>query len=101
MSIAKALKDKHRILLDLSQIGFPEVPLLGVYTLSAATTGLKKHAHPGVVEICYLKTGAQVYTVNGKEYLLKGNDVFITHPGEQHDTGGNPEGKGTLYWILI
>ncbi len=101
MNSANISKEKRRILLDLSKIGFPEIPILGAYNLSAATTGLKEHSHPGVVEICFLKKGEQVYTVNGEEYLLKGNDVFITYPGEQHGTGGNPEGKGTLYWVQI
>jgi len=101
MKRTKILRDKRRILLDLSQIGFPEIPLLGAYNLSAAITGLKEHAHSGTVEICYLRKGEQVYTVNGQDYFLKGNDVFITYPGEQHGTGGNPEGKGTLYWVQI
>ncbi len=101
MKRSAILTDKRRILLDLSQIGFPEIPILGAYNLSAATTGLTEHAHPGVVEICYLKTGEQIYTVNGEDYLLKGNDIFITYPGERHGTGGNPEGKGMLYWVQL
>ena len=95
------LYKERRVLLDLSEIGFPEIPLLGAYDLSAAAKGLAAHAHPGCLEICHLLRGEQVYCVDGEEYRLKGNDLFITHPGETHSTGGNPEGKGMLYWIQL
>jgi len=101
MSKPTLLTEKRRILLDLSKIGFPEIPLLGAYNLSAAAAGLQEHSHPGTVEICYLKKGEQVYTIDGQDYLLKGNDVFITYPGERHGTGDNPEGKGMLYWMQV
>lgn len=101
MKKATPLAEKRRVLLDLSRIGFPEIPLLGAYNLSAATKGLQEHSHPGTVEICYLVKGEQVYTIDGQDYLLKGNDVFVTYPGEEHGTGGNPEGKGMLYWMQI
>jgi len=101
MKTNRSAADKHRLMINLAKIGFPEIPLLGAYSLSAATKGLAEHAHPDTVEICYLKKGEQIYTIAGQDYLLKGNDVFITYPGEKHSTGGNPEGKGTLYWVQV
>jgi AraC-like DNA-binding protein len=87
--------------LDLRPLGVQEVPLLGAYVFSSAIEGLDEHEHGGIVEICYLVSGRQVYHVAGRDYTLAGNDVFVTYPGEVHSTGSAPQSKGLLYWIQI
>ena len=59
------------------------------------------HDHGPAMEICYLVRGQQTYEVGGRFYTLKGGDVFVTFPGEVHSTGGLPEEKGTLYWLIL
>jgi len=88
-----------RVVLDLRPLGIPEVPMLGRYHYTHAHQGLVSHAHPGAMEICYLAKGTQIYRVGRQDYVLRGGDIFVTLPGEEHSTGEAPEEKGMLYWI--
>ena len=89
----------NRVVLDLRPRGVPEVPMLGRYNFTHAHDGLVEHAHPGAMEICYLAKGTQVYRVGRRDFVLRGDDVFVTLPGEEHSTGEAPQEKGVLYWI--
>jgi AraC-like DNA-binding protein len=91
----------HRIIMPLAERGVPNIPLLGRYNYTNARRGLEDHAHPGAIEICYLVKGRQTYRVGGREYRLQGGDIFMTLPNERHGTGGSPEEKGVLYWIVL
>jgi len=95
------LRSRERLILDLRLIGIPEVPTLGRYRYSHAHRGLEAHTHAATMEICYLASGTQLYRVGRRDYVLRGGDLFITFPDEQHSTGEAPEEKGLLYWILI
>ncbi|MEI6071869.1 MAG: AraC family transcriptional regulator [Verrucomicrobiae bacterium] len=88
-----------RVVLDLRPAGIPEVPMLGRYNFTHAHQGLVEHAHPGAMEICYLAKGTQIYRVGRRDFVLRGGDVFVTFPGEEHSTGEAPQEKGVLYWI--
>ncbi len=91
----------ERRVLDLSKIGLAEVPVLGRYEYSSARPGLATHIHPHTVEICYLERGCQTYRTAEREFHLVGGDVFVTVPGEPHDTGGRVEERGILYWLHL
>ena len=91
----------ERQVLDLRRVGIPDVPLLGRYEYRSVGPGLPTHRHPGIVEICYLSRGRQTYRAGGREYHLAGGDVFVTAPGEPHDTAGQPEDCSVLYWINL
>ena len=39
--------------------------------------------------------------MGGKEYRLRGLDVFQTFPNELHSTGANPEEKSILYYMIV
>lgn len=86
---------------DLSSMGISEVPLLGRYEYHFARPGLPMHGHLATLEICYLARGRQTYRVDGHSYHLAGGDVFVTLPGELHDTAGQPEEPGILYWMNL
>jgi AraC-like DNA-binding protein len=88
-------------MLDLGLIGLTEVPVFGRYEYCSARPGLTTHVHPHAVEICYLERGCQTYRTGGREYHLVGGDVFVTAPGEPHDTGGRVEERGILYWMNL
>jgi len=92
--------DERRVL-DLACVGLAEVPVFGRYEYFSAHPGLKTHTHPGTVEICYLERGCQTYRAGGREYHLVGGDLFVTSPGEPHDTGGHAEDRGILYWLNL
>jgi AraC-like DNA-binding protein len=87
--------------LNLASIGLEEVAVLGRHEYSYAHPGLTTHTHPGAVEICYLERGYQTYRVSGREYHLAGGDIFVIPPGEPHDTDGQAEDRGILYWLNV
>jgi AraC-like DNA-binding protein len=87
--------------LNLASVGLPEIPVLGVHKLRRASPGLGMHRHPGFMEICYLAKGERIFHVDGRDYTLKGNDVFWTSAEEDHGSGANADGKGMQYWLLV
>ena len=89
----------ERTVLDLQRFGVPEVPMIGRYNYTHAHRGLVRHAHPGAMEICVLAKGTQLCRLGQRDYVLRGGDVFVTLPGEEHSTGEAPEEKGVLYWV--
>jgi AraC-like DNA-binding protein len=91
----------NRRVLNLRHVGIPDVPVFGYYEYSSVHPGLRTHRHSGAVEICYLYRGRQIYRVAGREYNLSGGDVFVTAPGEPHDTAEHPEEPGVLYWLNL
>lgn len=93
--------DRHYIQLDLAAVGLPEVPLVGIHRLPFAAPGLREHVHEGCLEVSYLISGERSYHVDGKDYMMRGNDIFVTYPDERHGSGGNPHGKGVLYWLQV
>jgi AraC-like DNA-binding protein len=75
--------------------------MLGRYRTAHAQPGLGAHTHPGTMEICFLATGTQLYRMGRRDYVLRGGDVFVTFPDEQHSTGEAPQEKGLLYWVQV
>ena len=73
--------------------------MLGRYNYAYAHGGLAEHSHHRAMEICYLAKGTQIYRIGRNDYVLRGGDIFLTLPGEEHSTGETPQEKGTLYWI--
>lgn len=74
---------------------------LGRYNYTSARSGLREHRHRSAIEICVLVKGRQTYRVGGQFHSLRGGDVFVTFPDETHGTGGLPEEKGILYWMVL
>lgn len=91
----------ERRIINFNRLGFSHSVALGRYEYHAVKLGLATHSHPNAVEICYLERGWQIYRAGGREYRLVGGDLFVTAPGELHDTGGQPEDCGILYWLLL
>lgn len=90
-----------RVIMPLESRGATGIIQLGYYDYVQAYPGLADHQHTDAMEICFLVKGCQTYSVNQRHYALRGGDVFITYPNEQHSTGGFPEEKGELYWMVI
>jgi len=91
----------NRMVLNLSNMGFPEVPMVGVNLQTRAREGLRPHLHAGAMEICYLVRGENVFRVAGRDYRMRGGDIFWTLGEEEHGSGGHPFGRGLLYWLQV
>lgn len=94
-------------MLDLAAAGLPEIPLLGRYTFRQAQGRLEEHRHTGCLELCCLVEGRQTYRLHGggglseRECRLRAGDLFITLPDEEHDTAGQPQERGALFWLHL
>lgn len=95
----RAFQEDRRVV-SLEDIGIPGIQSLGRYEYHVVRPGLTYHSHADAVEISYLVRGRQIYRAGGKEYALVGGDLFVTAPGEPHDTGGHPEDCGAMYWLI-
>lgn len=91
----------NRKIIDFRKYGFKDLLVLGRYNYNKLQNKLQSHVHKGMIEICYCDKGSQYFEVEGKQYLVKGGDVFIHFPGEVHGSGEHREEKGTLYWLII
>ena len=90
-----------RKIADFRPLGFRDVMALGRYAYVAAHRPLERHTHGDMIEFCLLDQGEQPYVVEGQRIVLKGGEVLVTFPHEQHGTGRNPENRGRLYWLLV
>lgn len=86
---------------DLARFNLPEVSLLGINSQLHARPGLAPHTHSGALEICYLIKGEITFSVGGRDYQMKGNEVFWTSPDETHSSGFHAYDKSLLYWTQI
>lgn len=84
-----------------SDLGVAGLEQLGHYRYTDAQEGLPTHIHEGCAEICLLASGRQRYRLNGQVFQLSGGQQLVTLPGEPHDTGGAPEERGSLYWLVV
>lgn len=83
------------------ELGWPGQLFVGRYRQSSAKPLLPPHRHAGMLEICHLAKGVQVYAVGGRRFLLRGGDCFVTRPDEEHSTDGTPQEKGELCWLQV
>jgi len=83
------------------RLGIDSLAMFGRYNYANAEDGLADHSHPGAFEICHLVRGRQTYCIGKHSYHLRGGDVFLTMPDERHGTGGGPQEKGLLYWMIV
>lgn len=91
----------EQVVLDLKELNKDFSIKVCIANYSRTHQPLSTHSHNEMTEITYVLKGTQVYFVNGKEYVVNSNEVFITHPYEEHSTGQYPEDKSVLYYILI
>ena len=88
-----------RLIYDLTRFGIPEVPYLAAQNLPFTASALPDHTHRERMEISLILKGERTYYVDGKDYHLRGNQVFITWPHEIHGSGSYLHGRGLHYWM--
>lgn len=94
-------RNRFRIEFAPERHGVRDAVHFGRYNYAKAGPALTMHSHPRAMELCFLIRGRQTYRVAGHDHHLRGGDVFVTFPDESHSTGGAPEEKGILYWLII
>ena len=91
----------ERLLVDLHDWRIEGAVLLGRYSYATPHAPLEAHHHGGLIEICYLDRGHQAYEMAGQRYELQGGEVLVVPPGKEHGTGGAPEDRGVMYWLIL
>ena len=93
--------EESRQVLTPQQHGIPGIRIFGHNLNNRAESPLETHIHPGCLEIVVLVKGNQTYTVGGKTYPISGGNVFISFPGEEHSSGGEPQNVSEIYWVQV
>ncbi len=91
----------ERLIHDLTPFGIPEAPYFAAMNLPFTSTPLPAHTHKERMEINHILKGERVYRVGGKDYHLRGNQIFITWPNEMHGTGAYLHGRGLHFWMQM
>lgn len=90
----------RRRVVDLSPLGFPEIPALGASRAAATSDGVEFHRHRGCMEITLCTRGSVKFDCEGKVYSLLPGRVFASMPGDAHRMRTNPKGAH-LDWIFF
>jgi AraC-like DNA-binding protein len=85
----------------MSSLGIRDVRIVGRSRRGRARYGLEPHVHEGMMEICYLAEGAQVFCTRQRMFVMGPGDFFVSFPDEVHDTGGEPMQRSKLYWVQV
>ena len=101
MALPPSLRASKRVVFMPPRLGIDSLAMFGRYNYANAEDGLAEHSHAAALEICYLVRGRQTYCIGKHSYHLRGGDVFLTMPDERHGTGGDPQEKGLLYWMIV
>lgn len=93
--------EELRQVLTPQQHGIPGIKVFGHNLNNRAESPLETHVHPGCLEIVVLVKGNQTYTVGEKTYPLSGGNIFVSFPGEEHSSGGEPQNVSEIYWVQV
>jgi AraC-like DNA-binding protein len=92
---------RERKTVDFTDLGMDDIIVLGRYDYTYAHRQLPKHSHGNYFEFCLLDEGVQPFLVNDREFILKGGDVLVIQPFQNHGSGPNPENRGRFYWVIL
>jgi AraC-like DNA-binding protein/quercetin dioxygenase-like cupin family protein len=92
---------QSRLVFEKDEVDIPGFHAMGQYHYTAACPGLPPHRHRGCVEIQLLAKGYQAFQVGGKVYHVRGGEQYAILPDEVHDTAGQPEERGVVYWLIL
>lgn len=74
---------------------------IGKVNQTKAYDPIEEHSHDDCFEIVYIVKGKQVYSIGACMYQIGSGQCFITLPNEQHSSGGHPEDKSMLYYMIF
>ncbi len=87
------------LIYDLADFGIPEIPYFAAQNQPFTTSHVPLHTHLERVEITHMLRGERVYRVEGKDYHLHCDDIFITWPHEMHSSGLYLHERGVRFWM--
>lgn len=94
------MNTSERRVLNLAEVGLPEVPMLGYCHYRNPRPDVPEHWHPGCMEIHYGVRNTLSFGFNGRTYRVGPGEVFVNLPGERHTASEHPKGL-ILYWLIL
>lgn len=89
-----------RRVVDLTPLGFPEIPVLGMNRVTRTGTTAALHRHRDCFEITFCLRGGAKFDCNDRVCALKPGMVFITTAKDAHRLRENEKGT-RLYWMFL
>ena len=87
-------------LMTKEQLNIPGLHMMGYAHFQEAYDRLDTHFHTTIEFVVIIK-GRQQYIVEGKHYMLYGNEMFVTYPYEQHGNGEDAQDRCEFIWFQI
>ncbi|MCC6263739.1 MAG: AraC family transcriptional regulator [Bryobacterales bacterium] len=79
----------------------PGIKMVGFWDASECQTwGLPWHFNEGL-ELSFLESGSQDYSVDGRDYRLRPDDLAIARPWQRHRVGNPNINASRLHWIIL
>lgn len=94
------VESADRRVVDLSTLGFPEIPVLGMNRTASATEGSIFHRHRRCLEITLCVRGSAKFDCGRRVYTLMPGMVFVSRPKDVHRLRTNQKGA-RLYWMFL
>ena len=98
-SSCEIMSTPYRRVVDLSAVGVPEIPALGMSRSARMMEGSFFHRHT-CLEITYCASGCVKFDCGGRVYPIMPGEVFLSFPKDVHRIRGYPKGA-KLYWIFL
>ena len=92
---------RQRVCIHFRDCPTPDIATLGQVELLTAVSPLEPHRHRDCFEVCYHYTGSQTYTVGEERFHTGAGSVFLTFPNELHSSGGLPEERSGLLYLIF
>lgn len=74
---------------------------LGRLRYQHAAKPLTEQCHPHWLVLVLVFSGQQRYLIDGAEVAVRGRELLRILPGERYGTGGLPEQKGHVAWLIL
>lgn len=91
---------KRQIITE-KMLNIPGVQMVGRTMSEYDVSVLAPHVHSKCMEIVYVVSGSQQYQIYGKDYIVNGNQLFITPPNVPHSSGDKPHGRYEIYMLKL
>lgn len=78
-----------------------EVLSFGTMHFQKASIPMPLETHEGAFELLHLTSGIKTLYCNGKRYQMRGGDMLLLHPGEEHGNPDEVQNKSALRFIIF
>jgi len=95
------INTEQRRILDLRTVGMRHALTLGRFHYNSASEQLEEMRHDSWLVLIFVLAGGQHYRVDSREVEVRGGQGLRILPGQRYSTGGWPEQRGDLAWLIL